>query len=62
VKEPKRILVTGGSGFLGAHLCERLLARGEEVVCADNLFTPELRTQPERYGPTIASLERFVGG
>lgn len=35
----KRILVTGGAGFLGSHLIERLLERGDEVVCADNLFT-----------------------
>jgi len=35
----KRILVTGGSGFLGSHLCERLLAEGNEVLCVDNLFT-----------------------
>jgi UDP-glucuronate decarboxylase len=35
----KRILVTGGAGFLGSHLIDRLLAGGDEVVCADNLFT-----------------------
>ena len=35
----KRILVTGGAGFLGSHLCERLLEGGNEVVCADNYFT-----------------------
>ena len=35
----KRILVTGGAGFLGSHLCERLLEAGHDVVCADNLFT-----------------------
>ena len=35
----KRILVTGGAGFLGSHLCERLLARGDEVICVDNYFT-----------------------
>ena len=35
----KRVLVTGGSGFLGSHLCERLLADGHEVVCLDNFFT-----------------------
>ena len=35
----KRILVTGGAGFLGSHLCERLLAAGHEVLCVDNYFT-----------------------
>jgi UDP-glucuronate decarboxylase len=35
----QRILVTGGSGFLGSHLCERLLAAGAEVICLDNFFT-----------------------
>jgi len=35
----KRILVTGGSGFVGSHLCERLLKEGNEVVCMDNFFT-----------------------
>ncbi len=34
-----RILVTGGAGFLGSHLCERLLAVGNEVICLDNFFT-----------------------
>lgn len=35
----KRILVTGGAGFVGSHLCERLLKEGNEVVCMDNYFT-----------------------
>ncbi len=35
----KKILVTGGAGFLGSHLCERLLEQGNEVVCLDNYFT-----------------------
>ena len=37
--ERKRILVTGGAGFLGSHLCERLLREGHEVLCVDNFFT-----------------------
>jgi UDP-glucuronate decarboxylase len=39
----KRVLVTGGAGFLGSHLIDRLLTRGDEVVCADNLFTGSKR-------------------
>ncbi len=35
----KRILVTGGAGFIGSHLCKRLVEEGNEVICADNLFT-----------------------
>jgi UDP-glucuronate decarboxylase len=34
-----RILVTGGAGFIGSHLCERLLSSGDEVICLDNFFT-----------------------
>ncbi|MCX8023014.1 MAG: SDR family oxidoreductase [Syntrophorhabdaceae bacterium] len=36
---PKRILVTGGAGFIGSHLCERLINDGHEVICLDNYFT-----------------------
>jgi UDP-glucuronate decarboxylase len=39
----KRILVTGGAGFLGSHLCTRLLAEGHEVLCVDNFFTGRRR-------------------
>ena len=39
----KRILVTGGAGFIGSHLCERLLANGDEVICVDNFFTGDKR-------------------
>ena len=35
----KRVLVTGGAGFLGSHLCEQLLERGHDVLCVDNYFT-----------------------
>jgi len=38
-KLPKQVLVTGGAGFLGSHLCDRLVAAGEHVVCVDNFFT-----------------------
>jgi UDP-glucuronate decarboxylase len=35
----KKVLVTGGAGFLGSHLCERLVAQGQDVLCVDNYFT-----------------------
>ncbi|KQP62510.1 NAD-dependent dehydratase [Methylobacterium sp. Leaf111] len=41
--ETKTVLVTGGAGFLGSHLCERLLEQGHEVLCVDNLFTGSRR-------------------
>lgn len=56
----KTILVTGGGGFLGSHLCERLLEEGNDVICVDNFYTgskrnippsagqPEIRTDPPR--------------
>ncbi len=37
----KRVLVTGGAGFLGSHLCERLVAEGHDVICLDNFFTSQ---------------------
>lgn len=37
----KRVLVTGGAGFLGSHLCERLIAQGHDVICLDNFFTSQ---------------------
>src|SRR6201984_1857637 len=35
----RRVLVTGGAGFIGSHLCDQLLARGDEVLCVDNFYT-----------------------
>jgi UDP-glucuronate decarboxylase len=39
----ERILITGGAGFLGSHLCERLIQMGHEVICLDNFFTGNKR-------------------
>ncbi|MEM8866901.1 MAG: GDP-mannose 4,6-dehydratase, partial [Verrucomicrobiota bacterium] len=38
-----RILITGGAGFLGSHLCDRLIEQGHDVVCMDNYFTGRKR-------------------
>ena len=40
---PKRILVTGGAGFVGSHLCDRLVKAGDDVVCVDNFYTGDKR-------------------
>ena len=48
--KPARILVTGGAGFLGSHLCERLLAAGDYVLCVDNFYTG-----------SKANIARFLG-
>jgi dTDP-glucose 4,6-dehydratase len=45
-----RIVVTGGAGFLGSHLCDRLLDRGDEVVCIDNLITGNMRNIEHLFG------------
>ena len=42
-EEPVRVLVTGGAGFLGSHLCRRLIREGQEVICLDNYFTGHKR-------------------
>jgi UDP-glucuronate decarboxylase len=39
MEESKKIVVTGGAGFIGSHLCERLVAAGHEVICVDNFYT-----------------------
>src|SRR4051812_39469572 len=45
-----RLVVAGGSGFLGSHLCRALLARGDEVVCMDNLVTGDVDNVSELFG------------
>ncbi|MCC6782859.1 MAG: SDR family oxidoreductase [Planctomycetes bacterium] len=46
----KRALVTGGAGFIGSHLCERLLADGHDVICMDNLLTGDLANIEHLFG------------
>ncbi len=45
-----RVVVTGGAGFLGSHLCHRLLARGDEVICVDNLITGSIDNVQDLFG------------
>jgi len=45
-----RTMVTGGAGFLGSHLCDRLLREGHEVICADNLITGSLQNIAHLFG------------
>src|SRR5207302_85096 len=55
------VLVTGGAGFLGSHLCERLLADGHEVLCVDNYFTgTQENIAPLRASPYFDALRHDV--
>jgi UDP-glucuronate decarboxylase len=54
----RRILVTGGAGFLGSHLCERLLAAGAEVLCLDNYFTGTRRNITHLLGHPMFEAQR----
>jgi dTDP-glucose 4,6-dehydratase len=53
-----RVLVTGGAGFLGSHLCERLLGDGHSVICADNLLTGRLENLTDFSGDPRFSFEK----
>ena len=53
-----RVVVTGGAGFLGSHLCRALLARGDEVVCLDNLVTGDLDNIEELFGSNLFTYQR----
>jgi UDP-glucuronate decarboxylase len=54
----KRILVTGGAGFLGSHLCERLVSEGNDVLCVDNLYTGSKRNIVHLIGNPYFDLHR----
>jgi UDP-glucuronate decarboxylase len=54
----KRILVTGGAGFLGSHLCERLVDEGNDVLCVDNLYTGSKRNIVHLIGNPYFELQR----
>src|SRR6266508_4498144 len=56
-----RVLVTGGAGFLGSHLCDRLLAEGHEVIAMDNLITGNLRNIAHLSGEVrdVAKVARY---
>ncbi len=54
----KRILVTGGAGFLGSHLCERLLSEGNDVICLDNYFTGQKKNVTHLIGNPYFELVR----
>jgi UDP-glucuronate decarboxylase len=54
----KKVLVTGGAGFLGSHLCERLLADGHDVLCVDNYFTGTKRNVAHLMGNPMFELMR----
>ncbi|MDP7556087.1 MAG: GDP-mannose 4,6-dehydratase, partial [Nitrospinota bacterium] len=54
----KKILVTGGAGFLGSHLCDRLIANQDDVLCVDNFFTGSKRNVAHLVGNSNFELMR----
>jgi nucleoside-diphosphate-sugar epimerase len=54
----KKKLVSGGAGFIGSHLCERLLARGDDVLCVDNYFTGTKRNVQHLFSNPMFELMR----
>jgi len=57
----RRTLVTGGAGFIGSHLCDSLLQRGDQVICIDNLFSGSMRNvRPLLNHPNFRFIEHDV--
>ncbi len=56
--DAQRVLVTGGAGFLGSHLCDRLIAQGHDVLCVDNFFTGDKRNIRHLIGNSAFELAR----
>ncbi|MBK6909273.1 MAG: SDR family oxidoreductase [Rhodocyclaceae bacterium] len=54
----RKTLVTGGAGFLGSHLCDRLVARGDDVLCVDNFFTGDKRNIAHLMSHSLFELQR----
>ena len=54
----QRIVVTGGAGFLGSHLCEKLVGQGHDVICLDNFFTSQKSNVSHLLGPPNFELIR----
>jgi len=54
----ERVLITGGAGFLGSHLCERFLGEGYEVICMDNLITGDVKNVEHLFGDPAFHFER----
>ena len=55
-----RVLVTGGAGFIGSHLCEFLLGKGAEVVCMDNLLTGNIENIAHLTDPRFSFVKHDV--
>ena len=58
----KRIIITGGAGFLGSHLCDRLIAKGHDVLCVDNFFTGSKQNISHLIGNNSFELMRRMTG
>jgi UDP-glucuronate decarboxylase len=56
-----RVLITGGAGFLGSHLCDRLMKAGDDVLCVDNYFTGSKANIALLIGLEVRSYHHLLG-